>query len=108
MQKNKLFSSVLLSIAVILPTVFPLGEATAQKQKKMRPISLLRGRCVRSGIGSARKQKLDVSIGRAVYSSQFYLSPGYRSAALTCNITPKKGTQDVFQTLNLGFCGSSI
>ncbi|MGB3654103.1 MAG: hypothetical protein WBA41_23235 [Rivularia sp. (in: cyanobacteria)] len=102
MQRNKLISSFLLPIAVILPAIFPLGEATAQ-QKTMRPISLLKAKCVGSGIGSARKQKLDVSIGKAVYRSRFYLSPGYRSAALTCNIKPKNRPQNVFQTLNLGF-----
>ena len=103
MQKNKLISSVLLPIAVILPILFPLGEATAQNQKKMRPISLLRSKCVKSGIGSARRRKLDVSIGKAVYSSKFSLSPGYRSAALTCKIKPKDRPQNVFQSLNLGF-----
>ena len=106
MQKNKLFSSVLLPIAVILPALFPLSEATAQKEKAMRPTSLLKARCVRSGIGSARKQKRNVSIGRAVYNSKFYLGPGYRSAALTCNIKPGDDSdrpQNVFQTLNLGF-----
>ncbi|MEM7579332.1 MAG: hypothetical protein AAF316_05650 [Cyanobacteria bacterium P01_A01_bin.80] len=104
MLKKKLISSVLLPIAVILPVFFPLSEATAQKQKKVRPISLLKARCVKSGIGSARKQKRNVSIGRAVYSSEFYLGPGYRSAALTCNIQPEEDVaQNIFQTLNLGF-----
>ena len=103
MQKNKLISSVLLPIAVIIPILFPLGETTAQNQKKMRPTSLLRAKCVKSGIGSARKQKLNVSIGKAVYSSKFYLGPGYRSAALTCKIKPNNRPQNVFQSLNLGF-----
>ena len=104
MLKKKLISSVLLPIAIILPALFPLGEATAQKQKKVRPTSLLKARCVKSGIGSARRQKRNVSIGRAVYSSEFYLGPGYRSAALTCNIQPEEDAiQNVFQTLNLGF-----
>ena len=105
MLKKKLISSVVLPIAVILPALFPLGEATAQKQeKRMRPISLLKARCVKSGIGSARMEKLNVSIGKAVYNSKFYLGPGYRSAALTCNIKPDGDrAQNVFQTLNLGF-----
>ncbi|MGB6299992.1 MAG: hypothetical protein WBF90_27990 [Rivularia sp. (in: cyanobacteria)] len=105
MLKKKLISLFVLPIAVILPALFPLGEVTAQRQeKKMRPISLLKARCVKSGIGSARKEKRNVSIGRAVYNSKFYLSPGYRSAALTCNIKPDGDRpQNVFQTLNLGF-----
>ncbi|MEM6753772.1 MAG: hypothetical protein AAF630_12445 [Cyanobacteria bacterium P01_C01_bin.38] len=104
MQKNKLFGLVLLPIAVILPAVFPLSEVTAQNEKKVRPISLLKARCVKSGIGSARRQRRNVSIGRAVYNSKFYLGPGYRSAALTCNIQPNGDRpQNAFQTLNLGF-----
>ncbi|MBE9211114.1 hypothetical protein IQ247_00015 [Plectonema cf. radiosum LEGE 06105] len=103
MKKNKLIDSVILPIAVILPALFPLGEATAQQQKQMRPISLLRANCVKSGIGSVRMQKLDISIGKAVYNSKFYLSPGYRSAALTCKIKPDNRPQNVFQALNLGF-----
>ncbi|MGB3636752.1 MAG: hypothetical protein WBA39_04050 [Rivularia sp. (in: cyanobacteria)] len=104
MLKKKLISSVVLPIAVILPAFFPLGEATAQKQEKIRPISLLKAKCVKSGIGSARKEKRNVSIGKAVYNSKFYLGPGYRSAALTCNIKPDDDNpQNVFQTLNLGF-----
>lgn len=105
MLKKKLISSVVLPIAVILPALFPLGEASAQKQEKqMRPTSLLKARCVKSGIGSARKQKRNVSIGKAVYNSKFYLGPGYRSAALTCNIQPDGDRpQNAFQTLNLGF-----
>ncbi len=100
MQKNKLITSVLLPIAVIIPALFPLSEATA---KKAKPISLLKAKCVKSGIGSTRKQKLDVSIGKAVYSSKFYLGPGYRSASLTCKIKPENRSENVFQSLNLGF-----
>ncbi|MBF2014384.1 MAG: hypothetical protein IGS23_04040 [Rivularia sp. T60_A2020_040] len=103
MKKNKLIGSIILPIAVILPALFPLGEATAQQQKQMRPISLLRANCVKSGIGSVRMEKLDISIGKAVYNSKFYLSPGYRSAALTCKIKPDNRPQNVFETLNLGF-----
>ncbi|AFY57074.1 hypothetical protein Riv7116_4655 [Rivularia sp. PCC 7116] len=103
MQKKKLISSVLLPIAVILPALFPSGEVTAQKQTKLRPTSLLKAKCVKSGIGSARRQKLDISIGKAVYSSKFYLGPGYRSAALTCKIKPEDRPQNVFQSLDLGF-----
>lgn len=103
MQKKKLISSVLLPIAVILPTLFPWGEAIAQNKKKTPSTSLLRAKCVKSGIGSVRQQKRDVSIGKAVYSSKFYLGPGYRSAALTCKIKPENRPQNVFQSLNLGF-----
>ncbi len=79
-----------------------IGEqiATARKSKS---VSLLKAKCVSSGLGSARKQKLDISIGKAVYSSKFYLGAGNRSAAITCRIKPKKSTKSRFKTLNLGF-----
>lgn len=100
MKRKILISSIFLPIAVLLPAILPFGEATANKVKTT---SLLKAKCVRSGIGSARQQKRNVSIGRAVYSSKFYLGPGYRSAALTCKISPDDRPQNAFQTLNLGF-----
>lgn len=80
-----------------------MTEESARAQKAQRPVPLLNARCVNSGLGTAREQNVDVSIGRAVYTSQFYLGPGYRSASLTCNIKPQNRPQPVFQTLNLGF-----
>ena len=103
MQKKKLISSVLLPITVILPTLFPWDTAIAQNKKKASSTSLLNAKCVNSGIGSARQQKRDVSIGKAVYSSKFYLGPGYSSAGLTCKIKPENRPQNIFQSLNLGF-----
>ena len=74
------------------------------KQPKIpHSTSLLRSKCVNSGIGNVRKEDLDVSIGKAVYTSEFYLGPGYSSASLTCNIKPVNPRKLVFQTLNLGF-----
>ncbi|MFH7026139.1 MAG: hypothetical protein ACHBN1_12215 [Heteroscytonema crispum UTEX LB 1556] len=99
MQKTQLISSVVAS-AVLLSSFITLGAKIAQAQ---RPIPLLRARCVNSGLGSARQENTDVSIGRGVYTSQFYLGPGYRSAAMTCKIKPDNRPQPVFQTLNLGF-----
>jgi hypothetical protein len=72
-------------------------------QAKQRSINLLDAKCVSSGLGTVREEKLDVAIGRAVYSSQFYLGPGYRSAAMTCKIKPDSSLSPIFQTFNLGF-----
>ncbi|AFZ02965.1 NPCBM/NEW2 domain-containing protein [Calothrix sp. PCC 6303] len=98
MQNTKFIASLLAS-AVILPLFTIGGENTATAQ---RPVSLLRAKCVNSGLGSAREEDMNVSIGRGVYSSRFYLGPGYRSAAITCKIQPDNN-QPIFQTLNLGF-----
>ncbi len=103
MQKTSLIASgIATSVLLSLATIVTTGEIT-QAQKAQRPVPLLNAKCVNSGLGTAREQNLDVSIGRAVYTSQFYLGPGYRSASLTCNIKPEKRPQSVFQTLNLGF-----
>ncbi|MBD2778311.1 hypothetical protein [Iningainema tapete] len=103
MQKIKLISSFVASTVVLCVTT-AFSETIAQAPPKVpRPVPLLRAKCVSSGLGTAREQNLDVSIGRAVYSSQFYLGPGYRAASLTCKIKPDNRPQPVFQTLNLGF-----
>ncbi|WP_017319200.1 hypothetical protein [Mastigocladopsis repens] len=102
MQKTQLISSVLTS-ALLLSSLFSLGGNNAQAQKAQRPVSLLNAKCVNSGHGSVRQQNLDVSIGKAVYSSKFYLGPGNRFASITCNIKPENSSRPAFQTLNLGF-----
>ncbi|MUG99900.1 hypothetical protein F7734_49560 [Scytonema sp. UIC 10036] len=102
MQKTSLIASTI-ATTVLLSLVTTVTGGIAHAQKAQRPIPLLNAKCVNSGLGTAREQNLDVSIGRAVYTSQFYLGPGSRSASLTCNIKPENRPQPVFQTLNLGF-----
>ncbi len=102
MHKTKLICSVLASAAIGSSFATECGKI-ALAQRPLPPISLLKAKCVDSGVGNAREQDLDVSIGKAVYSSKFYLGPGYRSASITCNIKPSNSPQPVFQTLNLGF-----
>jgi hypothetical protein len=90
----KVIAAAMLSTAVV-----NLG-LVAQAQ---RPTSLLRGKCVNSGLGNASLDDTDISIGKQVYTSLFYIAPGDRSASVTCNILPKRKYQPGFQTLNLGF-----
>ena len=99
MQKIKFISSIITS-AVLLSS-FIMGGNIAQAQQ--RPVPLLRAKCVSSGLGTYREQNLDVSIGKAVYTSQFYLGAGNRSASLTCKIKPDNRPESPFQTLNIGF-----
>ncbi len=98
MSKTKFIGSLIASAAII-----PLGLGLNIAQAKQRSVPLLQAKCVDSGPGSAREENTDVAIGRAVYSSQFYLGPGSREAALTCKIKPDNRPQPIFQTLNLGF-----
>jgi hypothetical protein len=102
MQKTQFISSVLTS-ALLLSSLLSFGGKIAQAQRAQRPVSLLNAKCVNSGTGSVREQNLDVSIGKAVYTSQFYLGPGNRTAAITCNIKPENSSRPGFQSLNLGF-----
>ena len=102
MKKIQLISSLIIGSAILLSGLTNGGKiATAKKPKPS--VSLLRAKCVSSGLGSARRQKLDISIGKAVYSSKFYLGTGKRSAGITCRIKPEKSTTARFKTLNLGF-----
>ncbi len=100
MQKTKFISSII-TTAVLLSTLITLGGKIAQAVQ--RPVPLLKSKCVSSGLGTYREQNLDVSIGKAVYTSQFYLGPGNRSASMTCKIKPDNRPEPVFKTLNLGF-----
>ncbi|ARV62470.1 hypothetical protein BZZ01_31000 [Nostocales cyanobacterium HT-58-2] len=102
MQKTQFISSVLTS-AVLLSSLFSAGGEIAQAQRSQRAVSLLNAKCVNSGLGNIRQQNLDVSIGKAVYTSRFFMGPGYRSASITCNIKPETSSKPGFQTLNLGF-----
>lgn len=100
MQKTQLICSAIASY-ILVSALTSITGGVAQAQP--RSISLLHARCVNSGIGSAERERQDVSIGRAVYTSDFYLGPGNRSASITCKIKPDNNPQTVFQTLNLGF-----
>lgn len=102
MQTTQLISSVLTG-ALLLSSLLSFEGKIAQAQRAPRPVSLLKTKCVNSGFGSVNQQDLDVSIGRAVYTSRFYLGPGNRSASITCNIKPEKSSKPGFETLNLGF-----
>lgn len=101
MQKTKFISSILLHLLALSSlTVLSNYVATAQPR---RMFSLLRAKCVSSGIGTARQDEQNISIGRAVFTSQFFLGPGSRSAAMTCRIRPENRPDTPFQTLTLGF-----
>ncbi|MEC4813300.1 MAG: hypothetical protein SAK29_08530 [Scytonema sp. PMC 1069.18] len=102
MQNTKLIASFITSI-VLSSSFSTIYGKIVLAQRPQRPVPLLNAKCVNSGLGSARSENLDVSIGRAVYTSQFYLGPGYRSASITCNINPNNRPQPLFETLNLGF-----
>lgn len=99
MQKIKSISQVLTGAMLSLTTLTIISGPVVQAQK---PAFLLRAKCVDSGVGSAREDTRDVAIGRAVYTSRFYLGPGNRSASVTCKITPNS-TRTGFQTLQLDF-----
>jgi hypothetical protein len=102
MQTTKYVVSVFISAVLVLGFATSEGKI-AKAQHSKSSVSLLRARCVDSGAGSVRDQNQDISIGRAVYSSQFYLGPGSRYASITCNIKPMNTGYQGFQTLNLGF-----
>jgi hypothetical protein len=100
MPKTKLISSILAS-AVVISSFIILGGDNAQARR--RQISLLEAKCVSSGLGNAREQQQNISIGRAVYTSKFYIGSGTNSASMTCNIKPDNSPEPVFKIFNLGF-----
>lgn len=96
----KSVSALFVGVAVAA-TVVAMGATVSYGRS--RSTSLLNAKCVNGGQGSVREGKQDVSIGRAVYTSLFFLGPGYRSASMTCQIKPDNRPQHPFQILNLGF-----
>lgn len=99
MQKTKLINRIIAGAMLSFALVTQSEHIVSAQQ---RPTSLLRAKCVNSGLGSVRRNTLDVSIGKAVYTSLFYLGSGNRSASITCKIR-KVDSQPLFQTLQLGF-----
>ena len=100
MSKIKLIRKVIVA-ATLSVAVANLGERVVQAAQ--RSTFLLRAKCVNSGLGNAGRDSTDISIDRQVYTSLFYLAPGDRSASITCNVIPGKRSQQMFQTLELGF-----
>lgn len=99
MQKTKLISKAIAG-AMLSLSLATLGTQVVQAQ---RPVFLLTSKCVNSGLGSSRQENLNVSIGKAVYTSLFDLGAGNRSASITCKIVPDNSSKRAFQTLQLGF-----
>lgn len=98
-RNYKLIKSLVLGIIVTSATL--LANSTPIQARSVIP--LLNAKCVSSGEGNVREQKQNVSIGKAVYTSLFFLGSGFRSAAMTCRIRPENRPNPLFQTLNLGF-----
>lgn len=98
MLKTKFFTQLLYAfIGLIALTI--LGQPVVQAQQS---VFLLRGRCADGGPGNWGRNNLNVSIGRSVYTSLFYMGPGDRSASFACRIRPADD-RALFQSLRLGF-----
>ena len=100
MQKTKLINRVIAGAMLSFALATQSGQVV--QAEAQRPTFLLRAKCVDSGLGNVRQKTLDVSIGKAVYTSRFYLGSGNRAASITCKIR-QVDSQPLFQTLQLGF-----
>ena len=78
----------------------PQGRQNAQEAPLTR---FLLGRpCVSTGIGNWARRTEDVSVGKAVYTSRFFMGPGNNFAAMTCRLQPNEAGV-IFQRLRLSF-----
>ena len=98
MPKTKWITQVLSSV-MLFSALAMLGTQVAQAK---RPIYLTEAPCANAGFGNWREDVADVSIGKALYTSLFYMGAGDRSAGLTCKIRTDNDVP-LFQTLRLGF-----
>jgi hypothetical protein len=115
MKKKTLLISTLIASTVLL-ALAPQGRQIAQEaplqetplqetplqETPLFSLFLLRRPCVDTGIGNWARRSEDVSVGRAVYTSRFFMGPGNRSAALTCKLQPNSANV-IFQRMNLSF-----
>ncbi|MCT7986087.1 hypothetical protein NG796_22680 [Laspinema sp. A4] len=91
---NQVMTAGILSVA-IAPWIQPLVNA-----REPVPLFLLDTQCVTNGPGRSQQETLDISIGRKVYRSYFFLGPGSREVSVTCRIGEESGQ---FESLLLEF-----
>ncbi|WP_156823808.1 hypothetical protein [Oscillatoria acuminata] len=70
------------------------------KAREPVPLFLFETQCVTNGPGRSQEETLDISIGRKVYRSYFFLGPGSREVSVTCRIGEQEGQ---FESLLLEF-----
>ncbi|GAC1498332.1 MAG: hypothetical protein NVS2B14_12100 [Chamaesiphon sp.] len=98
MLKTKLIVQIISCGLLSLPFII-LSEQLA---RALGPVFLLYAPCANAGPGNWGENNLNVSIGKAVYRSIFFMGAGDRFASLTCKINPEKSAP-IFKSLQLGF-----
>ncbi len=96
MPKIKQISKVIVGALLYFALSIPVARADR------RPVFLLNTKCVDTGVGNWSRNKEAVAIGKAVYTSLFYMGPGNESSSMTCKIMPD-GYDNYFQTVTFGF-----
>jgi len=98
-KKTKSISTILVS-TILLLALAPQGRQNAQEA----PLSLflLKRPCVNTGDGNWTRRTEDISVGKAVFTSQFFMGPGNSFARMTCKLQPNDAGVN-FQTLRLSF-----
>ncbi|MCT7974592.1 hypothetical protein [Laspinema olomoucense] len=91
---NQLMAAGILSVA-IAPWLQPVVKA-----RETVPLFLFDTQCVTNGPGRLQQETLDISVGRKVYRSYFFLGPGSRAVSVTCRIGEQEGQ---FESLLLEF-----
>lgn len=105
MQTTKSIGKLAVS-AMLALALGPLGAAVARAQEVLDPIFLLDATCVSAGPGRWSYDVKNVSVGRAVYKSYWYMGPGSDYSSMTCRIRPQNPEKERdynFQTLYLEF-----
>lgn len=100
-KRTKLISKILASTVVFL-ALAPQGRQIAQEAPAPLSRFLLRLPCVNTGIGNWARREQDVAVGKAFYTSELFMGPGNRFAAMTCKLQPNQAGV-IFQKLKLSF-----
>ncbi|NET57484.1 MAG: hypothetical protein F6K47_15365 [Symploca sp. SIO2E6] len=93
----------IIAAAILFLALAPQDKLIAQEEELEPPkVFLLDTKCVNTGKGNWDERTEDVSVGRAVYTSRFYMGAGNSFASLTCRVQPDDLLVD-YQVFQLAF-----
>ncbi|MGL5196319.1 MAG: hypothetical protein ACRC8Y_22245 [Chroococcales cyanobacterium] len=98
-MQNRSFINQLMTAGILSVAISPWFQPVVKAREPV-PLFLFDTQCVTNGPGRSQEETLDISVGRKVYRSYFFLGPGSREVSVTCRIAEQQGQ---FESLLLEF-----
>ena len=102
MTKQLKLIGKIIATAMLFLAIAPQHQQIAQEEEEIPKDFLMDTKCVNTGTGNWKRETEDVSVGRAVYTSELYMGAGNSFASMTCRIEPY-APEVIYQALHLGF-----